>query len=193
MKQVATIISRVFEPYIVALTLAVIGALHGGLQGGTLATYLLFFLLGAMLPVFVFRVWLMKKKRLTWDIHERKKRIKPLLALIAFVLLDYVLIAQWHNTVLSQLFLIFLVWVIGFFVVTLFWKISGHAGTIALATGLIISWFGWGWWPVILTVPLVAWARVVRRDHTILQVIAGALYSWVLLVVFDYWIITSFL
>ena len=193
MQLLATIISRVFEPYIVVLALAVIGAMHAGLQGGTLATYLLFFILGIMLPIFVFRVWLVKKKGLTWDIHERKKRIKPLLALIAFVLLDYVLIAQWHNTVLSQLFLIFLVWVIGFFVVTLFWKISGHAGTIALATGLIISWFGWGWWPVILTVPLVAWARVVRRDHTILQVIAGALYSWVLLVVFDYWIITSFL
>ena len=182
MQLLATIISRVFEPYIVVLALAVIGAMHAGLQGGTLATYLLFFILGIMLPIFVFRVWLVKKKGLTWDIHERKKRIKPLLALIAFALLDYVLIVQWHNSLLSRLFFIFLVWVIGFFAVTLFWKISGHVGTIALATGLIISWFGWQWWPILLSVPLVAWSRVVRRDHTVGQVILGAIYSWGLVI-----------
>ena len=58
------------------------------------------------------------------------------------------------------------------------WKISGHASVAALATGLIIQWFGWYWWPILLIVPLVAWARVVRRDHTVGQVIAGAVYSW---------------
>ena len=76
------------------------------------------------------------------------------------------------------LFGLFVVWFLGFFLISLFWKISGHAGSIALATGLIIFWYGWNWWPALSLVLLMGWARVATKDHTVSQVVGGALYSW---------------
>ncbi len=59
--------------------------------------------------------------------------------------------------------------------ITLFWKISIHAGVIAGIVVIFIELFGWH---MLLLAPLVAivgWARVEVGDHTSAQVIAGAL------------------
>jgi membrane-associated phospholipid phosphatase len=60
------------------------------------------------------------------------------------------------------------------FLVTLRWKISGHAAAI---TGLaVLSWLLAS--PVVapaaLSVPLVIWARLRLRRHTFFQALAGA-------------------
>ena len=75
----------------------------------------------------------------------------------------------------------FLLWFLGFYLITLFWKISGHSGVATLGAFFVIQLFGLAWWPVFLAIPLVSWARVVRRDHTVGQVIAGVGYSIVFL------------
>lgn len=174
----ATLISKIFEPYLVIVFLVFFGAVHSGLRETALVSFLLFFLSISVLPALGFRLWLVKTKGLHWDIPDRKKRIGPLAGLMVLTLIDYFLIVWWQRPVLSNMFQLFVFWVIGFFLVTLFWKISGHAGVAALATGLMISWFGWNWWPVLLIVPLVGWARVKTGNHTVGQVILGALYSW---------------
>jgi membrane-associated phospholipid phosphatase len=60
-------------------------------------------------------------------------------------------------------------------VISLFWKISGHAGAIALTTVISVLILGVQWLPLLLLVPAVAWSRVVLRAHTVAQVVAGAL------------------
>ena len=59
-------------------------------------------------------------------------------------------------------------------VISLFWKISGHAGAIALTTVISVLILGVQWLPLLLLVPAVAWSRVVLRAHTVAQVVAGA-------------------
>jgi membrane-associated phospholipid phosphatase len=59
-------------------------------------------------------------------------------------------------------------------VISLFWKISGHAGAIALTTVIAVLILGVQWLPLLLLVPAVAWSRVVLRAHTVAQVVAGA-------------------
>jgi hypothetical protein len=58
--------------------------------------------------------------------------------------------------------------------VTLAWKISIHAAMVAGAVTILVLVFG----PVALLavplVPLVCWARVSVRDHTVAQTLAGA-------------------
>jgi len=49
---------------------------------------------------------------------------------------------------------------------------------MALATGLVIARLGWNMWPILLLVGVMCIARVVGKNHTPLQTIAGALYSW---------------
>jgi hypothetical protein len=59
--------------------------------------------------------------------------------------------------------------------ITLFWKISIHAGVIAGIVVVFIQLFGWGMLLLIPLVAVVGWARVEVRDHTPAQVTAGAL------------------
>jgi membrane-associated phospholipid phosphatase len=57
--------------------------------------------------------------------------------------------------------------------VNLHWKMSAHAmGTAGAIAGLHFA-FGWVVAPLYLLIPLVGWARVKIRAHTIVQVLAG--------------------
>jgi membrane-associated phospholipid phosphatase len=58
--------------------------------------------------------------------------------------------------------------------VTLRWKISGH--TTAMSSLAMLCWLliGPAAAPMMLSVPLVAWARVRLRRHTLAQTLAGA-------------------
>jgi hypothetical protein len=183
MIRVATIISRVLQPMIVLVVLSVLAGIHAGLSGAAFVRYLLVLFGFLVLPVVAVQCWLVLSGRVKdWDIHTRKERVKPLLMLLVFVGIFMGVIAGFHNTELTRLFLTFLVWLVGFFLVTLVWKISGHASISALASGILVMWYGPGFWPVLLIVPLVGWSRVVRRDHTLMQVIVGSLYSWALVI-----------
>ena len=175
----ATIISRVFEPMIVLVVVSTVAGVHAGLSGSFLWFYLLVLVGLLVAPVAVFRYWLVRSGTVKdWDMHTRRERIKPLLLLLLFVGIFTGIIAGFHNAELNWVFMTFFIWLVGFFFITLVWKISGHASISAFASGLLVLWYGPGWWPILLIVPLVGWSRVVRRDHTVLQVIAGAIYSW---------------
>jgi hypothetical protein len=54
------------------------------------------------------------------------------------------------------------------------WKISVHAACAAGTVAILVIVFGAAmllWAPVVLA---ISWARVIRQDHTVLQVVAGA-------------------
>ncbi len=186
MKKIALVISSLFEPMAVLALIGVLGGIHAGLTGSSFILYGAIVLFGMIAPVIGFRLWYMRRRGADWDLTNRKKRLKPLLAQVAFAIFDILIIsAVFRNADLALLFILFFVWITIFFLVTIKWKISGHAGTLALATGLVVKWFGPSWWPVLLLVPIVGWSRVVKHDHTIWQVVAGALYSWVLVYFFS--------
>lgn len=62
-------------------------------------------------------------------------------------------------------------------VVSLSWKVSGHAAAVSTAAVSMLLLFGPEWWPLVLVVPAVGWARVVLRAHTPAQVVAGAVFG----------------
>ena len=180
-KKLATVISRIFDPFI-TFAVALVAVFYK--QGEPLSTLGLFILLGIGVP-FLLTVIALKKHMIgNWDISERRERPKffgmllVVECIILFLMKNMVTASTLH-------FLIFIIaGIVGLAVITLFWKISGHMAALALATGTLIALFGPSWWPVLLIVPVVGWARVIRKDHTILQVAAGALYSWSLLILF---------
>ncbi len=184
-RNIATLISRIFEP-IITFSALIIWVASISVPAQQLVYF--FFTLGFIMSIPVlFMIFAMKKKWISnWDIHKRKERIVPLILMLFFTLVVRLVVGLFGASLLTNLFTISFVWLVGFFLVTLFFKISGHAGVNALVSGLIVSWFGWNFWPVLLVVPAVAWARVVRKDHTVAQVIAGALYSWGIVFVLRY-------
>lgn len=180
-KKLAFIISRGCEPMVILSILALLAGFHAGLTDGTFMLYLTAVFIVMVVPPVYYRLKLLAAHETDWDVTDRKKRIKPLALQSVFLLLDILFITLFHSSVLTHTYVFLFIWLLGFLGITTQWKISGHTATMAIATGCIVHWFGLSWWPVLLTVPVLGWARVVRRDHTVGQVIAGAVYSWTLL------------
>jgi membrane-associated phospholipid phosphatase len=170
MKRLATIISRLFDPFIM---LAVMIAI---LLSNT-AVFIPAFVGMVIVPFLLFVIALKLKFVSDWDLRDRRERPKIVWPL---VVIETVCVMIFHLWFLVPI----LVSIIGFAVITHFWKISGHAMAAALATGIVVVTYGWAWWPVLLIVPLVGWSRVIRKNHSILQVVAGAVYAWVFVYVF---------
>jgi membrane-associated phospholipid phosphatase len=184
MKQIATIISTILEPMILLPLVCILYASHVGVP--LLVIFLWFVLI--LGPIVGHRLWL-QKQGIDWDIKDRKNRSKPFIKLIIFTFVMSIAMWIFEPRLLPPL-LLFLIWIMGFYIITTrYTKISGHTGGDALATGLFIQSFGWNFWPVLFIVPLVAWSRIIRKDHTLLQVIAGALYSWTLVLIYSKFII----
>lgn len=172
-----TITSRIFDPLVVFGVLGVMAAFYS-LPPTLLARFLVVFSLGMILPPVTLFAWAVKTKRVTnWDVSNRRERVRVLGVLGILLLVDYFLIKTFGNSALLEHYSVFLLWFAGFFTVTLFWKISGHAAAVTLATLVFLRWYGVSWWPVLFGIPLVGWARVVSRNHSLAQVVGGVVYS----------------
>lgn len=187
-KYIATVISRIFDPLVVITVIMLLAFLRSGLPPIVgIKLFVAVYTIGVLIPVVLLLFAIRRKIIDSWDIPKRHMRLVPLGIEFVATLIGYGIVLRFGNAFLVQLFILLLLWLAGFFCITALWKISGHVGTVALATGLLLRWFGWGAWPVLFIVPLVGWARVVRRDHTVAQVIAGAAYSWILILLHETW------
>jgi membrane-associated phospholipid phosphatase len=177
----AKFISRLFDPVVVFIFILLIGAWVSGLTGFLLFRFIAFSLFGIILPPAALLFWAVKTKHISdWDISRRAERIKPFIVLSLFILIDYFLIGFIGNKILIQEFITIVVWFSGFFLITLFWKISGHTAAISLLIGLIIHWFGLGYWYLLILILFIAWSRIKTHNHTLMQVIAGGCYSLII-------------
>jgi membrane-associated phospholipid phosphatase len=141
-------------------------------------------------PVLLFVHSIRTKKIRDWDLRRREDRLAPVLFLLIFLSIDTLIVFFIGDSFLQHLFLWYFFWMFGYFLITLVWKISGHTGSVAMAGGLMISWFGWGWWWMLLLTPLVAWTRIIRKNHTVLQTVGGALFSWWMVIVYYFFLNT---
>ena len=61
--------------------------------------------------------------------------------------------------------------------INFYWKISAHATGLAGPLAALTSVYGWPILPLYLLLPLVDWARVYLKAHTLGQVIVGSLFG----------------
>lgn len=176
---IATIISRIFDPFVMLTALLVMTFIRGGETH--IFTWITAFGLMVGLPVVLMLIAMHKKIVSDWDISRRRERPRVLGVILILEMINMFLIRPFVSAWITQTLIGIFVVLLGFTLITLRWKISGHALTNALFTGAVIAWYGWGWWPMLLIVPLVGWARVKTGNHTVRQVVLGALYSWGLL------------
>ncbi len=181
----AFIISRIFDPPVVMGLLLTVASFLSGMRGVSLVIFLTL-LYGFILGVpFIMFLWLLKTGRISdWDMKKRKERIAPLFIMVGLVAADIAVVKFFGNTFLLRLFLLCFFWLLGFSLITLFFKISGHTSIATLAAGLLFFWYGLPALVFFLIPPLVGWARVIGKKHTSNQVIAGAAYSTILLYIY---------
>lgn len=175
-RDLARILSTIFNPFLTALALFVILAHIGAkdtLDFWRLLFVSTFFLsIGPMLYVF----WLYATDRISdLDMSVRAERE---LVFSAFVVLDVLgAIALWILHAPRLMIAAMLGYLVSTLIVqyiTRYWKISTHAIGITAPLAALTMLYGRQPLPFMVLIPMVCWARVYLKAHTIAQVVAGA-------------------
>lgn len=112
------------------------------------------------------------------DVSVRSQRFGPFLFGIISALIGLAVLFFTHGPKnLQTLLLITVISGIVMFVITLWWKISIHASSLAAAATLLTALYGSILLIAFVLLIAVCWSRVVLRRHTLGQVIAGSLVS----------------
>ncbi len=119
--------------------------------------------------------WLARTGRVSdFHIPIRSQRIKPMILMLVMCLISTIFLLRFHPPALLVGFAVLgLAIMVSLFIVTLKWKISGHATTAAAFCSICLLSFGGMAGFSFFLVPLVIWARVRLKRHTIRQTIAG--------------------
>jgi membrane-associated phospholipid phosphatase len=179
-------VSRLFSPPLLGfigffLIVMSIGTLDAWLWAG------FYLVLGILFPIF-YIIWNMRTGQIS-DFHMRirEQRIRPMFFLLACSLAAWLSMwvgsAPWLLTLIAggSVFLCAFM-----FLVTLRWKISGHSVAVASLTVFLSAAFGNLAFLSLLTIPLVAWARVRLNRHSLPQTIAGILTGVIFVLILFY-------
>lgn len=185
-KAIARWISHIISPHIVGVILTAAIAWQYSDNPGAIMWWLVGLLPLLVVPPLVYLMWLVHRGQLG-DIYmpDRESRLIPLVVLMLWLVfcmgLMYYLSAP---VVLLALVLAATVLTGALGLVTVFWKISFHGAAISAAVTTTMMMAGSSAWPIMLLVPLVGWARVRLKRHTLRQVVYGSLVGALLALFF---------
>ncbi len=175
-RDLARILSTVFNPFLTALALFVILA-HATARGTLDFWWLLllstfFTSLGPMIYVF----WLYGSDRISdLDMSVRHEREAVFGAFVVFYLLGTIVMWLTHApTLMIASLAAYTLSTLVVQYITRYWKISTHALGITAPLVALTLLYGNETLPFLVLIPMVAWARVYLKAHTVMQVIAGA-------------------
>ena len=185
-EKIARWVSDYFSPPVMAAASLLLIAIYAG-------TYIIwrsisvFLLIGIGLPtLYVF--WLVKKKMVSdFHIPIRSQRIRPMVFMLVTTVITLFLLIGLHTprfvmilslAAFGQLIIIF--------VITLKWKISGHAAAVSTFSALCWLFYGSLAGLVFILIPIVIWARLRLKRHTPLQTLGGTVLGLLTLVVTIY-------
>ncbi|MBV8723267.1 MAG: hypothetical protein JO277_14040 [Candidatus Eremiobacteraeota bacterium] len=175
-RDLARILSTIFNPFLTALALFVI--LADISARNTLDFWRLLFLstfftsIGPMIYVF----WLYATDRISdLDMSVRQEREMVFSAFVLFYLAGAATLWLLHAPRLltaAMLGYFASTLVVGY--ITRYWKISTHALGITAPLFALSILYGRQPLPFLVLIPMVCWARVYLKAHTVAQVVAGA-------------------
>jgi membrane-associated phospholipid phosphatase len=180
----AKVISDVFSPPVMGGGGVILTAAEMALPHIWLWASLLLFLTVGVPTAYVF--WLVRKGKVS-DFHNpiRRQRVKPMIVITAMGLCASGILLTLHlPAIYLGSMLIGLGQVIIQSLITLKWKISGHAiavSSFCVLCGIFLGAFAWF---TFLLVPIVIWSRLRLRRHTLMQTAAGTLLGLTMLLVF---------
>lgn len=157
----------------IIVTVAAVGWHAAGLQG--LGWGILAALFAAVIPTVFITRGVRDGRWTDRNVGDKRPRLVVLSFIIASVTLGLiVLVAGGAPRELTGYFACMLVSVAVLAAITTVWKISIHCAVASGSMTMLALVFGAWLTPAYALVALTAWSRVVLRDHTTAQVIAGA-------------------
>ena len=136
---------------------------------------LLCLLFGTVVP-YLYICFLYKKKEIN-DMHisEKENRIKPMVvSCISYIIWFIILYVLEAPKILKSIFAVIIVSTIILTIITYFWKICLHASVITFIVITFNILFESKWMLLMVPlIPVIGWARVRIKKHTVNQVILG--------------------
>ncbi|MBI2593968.1 hypothetical protein HYW44_04995 [Candidatus Daviesbacteria bacterium] len=181
LNKLAELISEIFGPHLWMPILLVLLLLRTGLNSEQLSILLPGLIILLLVIPFTYLHLALKLGWVSkWDLPEKKERRPIIVIFIACSIVSLFLVKQFGTKMFLDLFILLLT--IGFLasVITVFWKISIHM--VLDTTGVLVAnlLFDWQLWPLFILIPIVAWARLKLKRHTLPQLVAGVLLSVVI-------------
>lgn len=181
-EKLAEVLSVVLGPHVWLPVLLVVSLFKTGLRAEQI--YILLpslFLLQVIVPLAYIQIALKLGKISAWDMPKIKERFIFLVVTLIFYLIALIFIYHFGNRLLLTLSLVMLGLMMVMVVTTHFWKISLHTGMNTVGSIIINFLFNWSFPWVLLTIPLIFWARLKLKRHNIYQLLAGVLVNGVIL------------
>ena len=180
--RLATGISDVFVPPLMAAIAFLLLCLHYANNFGQFALWIITcFIFASMLPM-AYVIYLKINGQVSHPlIPIKEQRNKPYLYGMMCYTIGFILLIFLHAPILiTALMFCYLTNTAITFIINRSWKISAH--TMGVAGPLMCLSFLWpkSVLPVYLLIPVVGWARVYLRAHTLMQAIAGGLLGLLL-------------
>lgn len=175
MNKFATTISYIFDgsfisvPIFLIVSLAVVDNKIEAIKWAFLCL-----LFGTVIP-YLYICFLYKKKEINdMRIPEKEDRIKPLVvACISYIICFIILYVLDGPLFLKSIFAASIVSTVILTIITYFWKISLHTSWITFMVITFNILFGRWMLLMIPLIPVIGWARVRIKEHTMNQVILG--------------------
>jgi membrane-associated phospholipid phosphatase len=177
----AFLISVAFSPYLLSVLFFVIISF---LFANNLESFIPALLIGLIFIVVIpigFSLWQLETKKIS-DIHlavHEQRKIPFTVSAVSSIIGVIILYCLKVPDKILVVAMIYTANVIVTAIITWKWKISIHA-TFLVSSVLIIMFF-WGakFWPLFFLLIPVAWARIYRKRHTPMQILVGAVLSFI--------------
>lgn len=112
-----------------------------------------------------------------WDLPKRQERYPFLAIVLIGSLISLFLSYQFGTKFLFDLNSLTVIFLIVFFLITLYWQISLHTALNTFGAILVNFLFDWNLAFLYLTIPTILWARLTLKRHTLSQLMAGIIIS----------------
>ncbi|AKM82123.1 TPA: hypothetical protein DD449_03410 [Candidatus Berkelbacteria bacterium] len=175
-------ISAIFSPYVVAVLFVVLLTYNYSQNLSQFLPWVLTFLVFGIIIPGIYVLWLMETEKIH-DIHisdRNERKIPFLIAGISSTIGAVLLIILGAARPVIVMAVTYAVNALAVAVITAYWKISIHMALLTSIITVAVILFGYNFaWFYFLLLPL-AWSRVHRKKHTILQALAGSLLAFIL-------------
>lgn len=177
LKQLAQLISVVFSPLLM-IPLIILVTLNYTWDPEERVLTLISFILGGVIPILAVLTFLKLTGKITdWGISVRTQRYRlNIVAVVSCTIILLVMHVIENISVFQYTFMLFILTVL-FTLLTFFTKISAHTSSITLIGFTLVLIFGIEFWWVFTLIPIVVWARVELKKHTLFQALCGAILT----------------
>lgn len=178
-KRIAGLTSNILNPFLVSLIIIVLLSFESasGISDALKWSFILAAI--SILPVFLAAVYLLRKGRLDGiftAVRKQRTAIYVLSGVCAAVGYIILLFSK-APLMLRAAFATGLSGVVTFTVINLWWKISLHTALVAALVTVMVILYGWIATAGVVLVLLIAWARLALKQHSLAQVVAGAVLA----------------